>query len=58
MWEDNIAHVTLGTEPNDPLAYALVLELHHPTMSKLGDTGGRLERDREILTKLLGNFCF
>ena len=28
-WEDNIAHVTLGTDTNDTLAYALGLELHH-----------------------------
>ena len=46
-WEDNVAYVTLGTEPNAPLAYALEMELHHPTISKLGEPGGRLERERE-----------
>ena len=36
-------------ETNTPLAYALVLEIHHPIMSTLGGHGGRLEivRDRE-----------
>ena len=45
-WEDNIAHVTLGTDPNAPLAYAPGLELHHPIMSMLGEYRGRLERER------------
>ena len=48
-WEDNLAHVTLGTEPNAPLAYAPVLENHHPVVIILGDPGGRLERKREII---------
>ena len=43
-WEDNIANVTLGTEPNDTISYAPGLEHHHPNMSTLGDPGGRLER--------------
>ena len=38
-WEDNIANLSLETEPNDTLAYALVLEHHHPNMSTLGETG-------------------
>ena len=46
-WEDNIAHINLGTEPNDPLAYALVLELHHPIITKVGEHKFRLERNRE-----------
>ena len=41
-WEDDVAHITLGTEPNAPLAYAPVLELRHPIMSMLGDPGGWL----------------
>ena len=47
-WEDNVAHVTLGVEPNAPLAYAPVLEHHHPIMSMIGYPGGRLERLIEI----------
>ena len=51
-WEDNVAQVTLGTDPNDPLAYAPGLEHHHPIMSMIGDPGGKLERDIYIyLTK-------
>ena len=46
-WEDNVANLTLGTEPNAPLAYALVLEHHHPILSEIGDPGGRLEIDRD-----------
>ena len=46
--EYNVAHATLGTEPNSPLAYDLGLELHHQIMSKLGYPGGRLEIEREI----------
>ena len=46
-WEDNVAHVTVGTEINAPLTYALVLELRHPIMSTLGEPGTRLERERE-----------
>ena len=32
-----VTNVTLVTDPNAPLAYALVLEHHHPIMSTLGD---------------------
>ena len=46
-WDDNVANLTLGTEPNVPLAYAPGLEHHHPIMITLGDPGGRLERKRE-----------
>ena len=46
--EDNVAHVTLGTDPNSLFAYALVLELFQPIMSTLRGAGGQLERDREI----------
>ena len=31
-WEDNVAHVTLGMEPNAPLAYDPELEHHHLIM--------------------------
>ena len=41
--EDNVAHVTLGTDPNAPLAYAMGLEIHHPIMSTLRDPGFGLE---------------
>ena len=39
--EDNIAHLTLGTDTNAPLAYDLGLELHHLIISKLGDHRGQ-----------------
>ena len=35
-WEDNVANLILGTDHNDTLAYALVLELHHIIMSTIG----------------------
>ena len=47
-WEDNVSHVTLGADHNAPLVYALVLELHHPSMSNFGEQGDQLEREREI----------
>ena len=43
-WEDTLANTILGTQPNYPLAYAPVLEFHHPIMSTIGYPGGRLER--------------
>ena len=43
-WEYNVANVTLGTDPNDPLSYAPGLEHHYPIMSTLGETRGQLER--------------
>ena len=46
-WEDNVANLTLGIEHNYPLAYAPGLEHHHPIMITLGETGGRLDRERE-----------
>ena len=44
-WEDNLAQITLGTEPNNPFAYAPGLKFYHLIMSTLGDPGVRLERD-------------
>ena len=44
-WEDNISHIILGEEPNALLAYAPVLEHHHPNMSTLGYPGFQLERE-------------
>ena len=41
-WEDNVSHITLGTDTNSPLTYALGLEHHHPIMINLRDPGGRL----------------
>ena len=38
-WEDTIENITLGVEPNAPLAYTPVLELHHPIMSTIGAHG-------------------
>ena len=43
-WEYNVANVTLGTDPNDPLSYAPGLEHHYPIMSTLGETRVQLER--------------
>ena len=45
LCEDNVANVILRTETNTPLAYAPLLEIHHPIMSNLGGHGGRLEID-------------
>ena len=42
QWEDNVAYVTLGTEPNSPLAYGPGLELHHPIICTLGEHRGWL----------------
>ena len=43
-WEDNVAKLTLGMEPNNSLAYAPGLEHHHPIMIMFGDPGGWLYR--------------
>ena len=42
-----VTNITLGTEPNDTLAYATGLELDQPIMRNIGGNGGRLERYRE-----------
>ena len=42
-WEDNLKNVTLGTEPNAPIAYDMVLEHHHLIMSTLEEPGCQLE---------------
>ena len=39
-----MANVILGTDPNAPLAYAPILELHHPIVSMLGGNGCWLEK--------------
>ena len=57
MWEDNVANVTLGVEPNAPLAYALLLELHHPIVSTLGKHLGRLDRERERERERVSVYC-
>ena len=44
-WDYTVSNIILGTEPNDPLAYAPVLKLCHPIMSMLGGHRGRLEID-------------
>ena len=53
-WEDTVANATLGTDPNDSIASAPGLELHHLIMSTLGDPIERLEieREREFDTKM------
>ena len=45
-WEDTVAKINLGIEPNDPLDYSPRLELHHLTMGTLGSHGCQLERER------------
>ena len=52
QWEYNVANITLGTEPNAPLAYAPVLKHHHPIMNTLGDPGGRLKIEKEIEARI------
>ena len=47
-WEDTVAKVILGTEPNDPLVYATLLEIHYLIMSMRWGQGGQLKRDREM----------
>ena len=51
-WEDNLAHVTIGTEPNAPLDYDPGLEHHHPIISNIGEHICRLDRERDSLTPL------
>ena len=48
MWSDTVANVILGTEPNDPLVYATLLEIHYLIMSMRWGQGGQLKRDREM----------
>ena len=43
-WENTVANLSLCMDPNDPLTYGPVLELHHQIMSMLGGHGGWLER--------------
>ena len=45
-WEYTVSNIILGTEHNDPLAYAPVLKLCHPIMSILGGHKYWLERER------------
>ena len=52
MWEYNVANLILGTDPNAPLIYAPVLELHNPILIILGGRGGQLEREIEIEIEL------
>ena len=54
MGEDNIAIITLGTEPTDPLSYDPLLEHHQPIISTLGYPRGRLERERVKHTEYTG----
>ena len=51
MWEDTVAKLILGTEPNATLASAPGLELHQPTMSMLIGNVGWLDRERERAIK-------
>ena len=46
-WGNTVANVILGMEPNDPLEYAPVLELHNPIMSMLVGHRYQLEIYRE-----------
>ena len=52
-----VTKVTLGAEPNHSLAYAVVLEIHQPNMSKLWARGlfkdrGERERVEERISKI------
>ena len=49
---ENLHLITKGTEPSGPLAYALGLEIHHPTMSTIWGHGGRLYIQRERLLRI------
>ena len=51
-WEDTVSNVILGTEHNDTLASAPVLELHYQIMSMIGGHGGWLEIERELFEGL------
>ena len=46
QWEDTVQKIALEMEPNYPLAYALVLKLHHPNTSTIESHGGKLEKER------------
>ena len=48
-WYYTVANITLGTDPNAPLAYDMGLELHHPILSTSGAHRGQLVRWRDIL---------
>ena len=48
MWEDTVTNSILGTDPNNLLGYAPVLELRQPIMSMLGGNGFQLKRDNRI----------
>ena len=41
-------------ENNSPLSYALGLEHHQPIISRLGETGGQLERDSILVKTPIG----
>ena len=49
--EDNVANITSGTEPNDTLVYAPVLDINYPIVSTLGVYEGQLDRERDIYYK-------
>ena len=47
-WEDDLKNLTLGTDPNAPIAYDLGLEHHHPIISTLEEPGCQFEREINI----------
>ena len=51
-WEDTVSNLILWVEPNSPLTYGPLLELHHPVMSMLGGNGGWLEIYRDAVNFL------
>ena len=53
-WEDTVANVILGTEPNVPISYTTVFELHQPIMSMFGAHRNRLEKERDRITEIHG----
>ena len=54
LWDNNVANITLGTETNDPLTYAPVLEHHHPIISMIGALEGQLDRYNILVKTPIG----
>ena len=48
QWEDNVAYLTLGTEPNATLAYDMGLEIYQLIISTIGEPVDRLEREGQV----------
>ena len=53
-----VTNITLGMDPNAPLAYAPGLELHHPIMSNLGGHRGQLYIEIYIIYLSLKTYMY